>query len=77
MQSHAIKLIPGEWGSLRGSLSAPPILPLAQTLHHEVVHLVELPVGIPRPEIVPPATKHGRQFRDDLLYVLPALPLAR
>ena len=37
---------------------------------------MELPIGIPRPEIVPPAAKHGRQFCDDLLHILPALPLA-
>jgi hypothetical protein len=57
----------------RGPLSAPPILPLAQTLYHEVVHLIEFRVGIPRPEIVPPAANDGRQFRDDLLHILPAL----
>ena len=39
----------------RRSLPTPPKLPTAQALHHEVVHLVELPVGIPRPEIVPPS----------------------
>src|SRR5580704_10503226 len=47
----------------------------AAALNHEVVHLVELPVGIPRPEIIPPAAKYGCQFRDDLLHILPALPL--
>src|SRR5438552_879123 len=47
------------------ALSIPPILPPAQTLDHRIVHLVELPVGIPRPEIVPPAAKHGRRFRDN------------
>src|SRR6476646_2485317 len=25
-------------------------------------------------KVVPPATKHGIQFRDDLLHILPALP---
>ena len=76
VQTHPVELIAGEWSSLRWPLPAPPVLPAAQTLDHEVVHLVELPVGIPRPEIVPPAAKHGRQFRDDLLHFLPALPLA-
>src|SRR5450432_4880981 len=71
-----MKLIAGEWSPLRWPLPTPPVLPAAQALNHEVVHLVELPVGIPRPEIVPPAAKHGRQFRDDLLHFLPALPFA-
>ena len=52
------------------------MLPASQARHHKIVHLVELPVGVPRPEIVPPAARHGRQFRDDLLHFLPALPLA-
>src|SRR5690348_3116985 len=69
-----MELIAREWWPLRGSLSAPPDLPAAQTLHHKSVHLVELPVGIPRPEVVPPAAKHGCQFRDDLLHILPAVP---
>ena len=51
------------------------MLPASQARHHKIVHLVELPVGVPRPEIVPPAAKHGRQFRDDLLHFLPVLPL--
>jgi len=35
--------------------------------------LIEFPVGIPRPEIVPPAANDERQFRDGLLHILPAL----
>jgi hypothetical protein len=73
VQSHPIKLRAAKRWTPRGPLSAPPILPLAQTLYHEVVHLIEFPVGIPRPEIVPPAANDGRQFRDDLLHILPAL----
>src|ERR1035441_6189649 len=76
MQTHPVKLIAAERGSLREPLPAPPELPAAQTQEHEGVHFMELPVGIPAPEIVPPAAKHGRQFRDDLLHILPALPLA-
>src|SRR4051794_19355501 len=75
MQSHPVELIAGEWCSLRWPLPAPPVLPASQTLDYEVVHLVELPVGIPRPEIVPPAANHRSQFRDDLLHIFPALPL--
>jgi hypothetical protein len=52
-----LKPIGGKSGALRASLSAaPPILLLAATVPHEVVRLVELPVGIPRPKIVSPAT---------------------
>ena len=76
MQAHAIELIAGKRWALRGSLSAAPVLPLTQALHHKGIHLVELPVGVSRPEIVPPAAKYGGQFRDNLLHVLPALPLA-
>src|SRR5262249_60984107 len=73
---HTVKLISAERLSLGDSLPAPPELPAAQTRDHEGVHVMELPIGIPRPEIVPPAAKHGRQFCDDLLHILPALPLA-
>src|SRR6516165_10015245 len=66
----------GEWSPFRRPLPAPPILPATQARDHKRVHLVELPIGISRPEIVPPAAKHGRQFRNDLLDFLPALPLA-
>ena len=63
VQAHPVKLIAGEWSASRGSLPAPPVLPAAPTIHHNRVHLVELPEGIPRPELVPPAAKHGRQVR--------------
>ena len=53
----------------------PPILPAPQTLYHVAIQFVELPAGIPRPEIVPPGAKRGIQFRDNLLHILPALPL--
>src|SRR5437868_3686411 len=76
MQTHPVKLIAGKWRSLRGPLPAPPVLPATQTLHYEVVHFVELPVGVSRPKIVPPATKYGCQFRDELLHIFPALLLA-
>jgi hypothetical protein len=76
VQTHPVKLIPGELGSFLWPLPTPPVLPLAQALHHESVHLVERPIGIPRPEVVPLAAKHGRQFRDDLLHLFPALPVA-
>src|SRR5947209_7342664 len=67
----SVKLIAGKRWTLRGPLSAPPIMPLAEPLQYEVVHLVELPVGIPRPEVVSPATKNGRQFGDELLHIPP------
>src|ERR1700691_2199257 len=58
------------------AVAHPADTPASQARHHKIVHLVELPVGDPRPEIGPPAAKHGRQFGDDLLHFLPALPLA-
>jgi hypothetical protein len=38
MQTHPVKPIPGEPGPSRRSLAAPPVLPAAQALDHEVVH---------------------------------------
>jgi hypothetical protein len=37
VQSQPIKLIASKSGALRASLSAPPILPLAETVQHGVV----------------------------------------
>lgn len=70
-----MKLIASKRRTRRSSLPTPPELPAAQAANHKTIHLVELPVGIPRPEIVPPAAKLGRQYRNDLLHFLPALPL--
>ena len=64
-------LIASEWSALGWPLSASPVLPAPQTSHNVAVQLVELPVGIPRPEIVPQASKHGRQFRNKLLHIFP------
>ena len=41
---------------------------------HEVVHFEKLPRTGTCPKVVPPTTKHGIQFRDELLHILPALP---
>jgi hypothetical protein len=71
-----VKLSASKEGTLRGPLAATPKPPTAEATHHVVIHLIELPIGVPRPEIVPPAAKHGSQCRDDLLYIFPALPLA-
>src|SRR5665213_399684 len=60
-----------------GPLSAAPVLPAPRSPDREVVHFVELPVGIPRPKVIPPATKHGCRCCNDLLHVFPALPPAR
>ncbi len=49
----------GEWRSLGRPLPTPPKLPAAQAPHQEVVHLVELPAGVPRPEIVPQPRSTG------------------
>src|SRR5665213_3455904 len=76
MQSHSVELIASEWLSLRDPLSTPPVLPASQTPHHEVVHFVKFPVRIPWPEIIPPASKNGRRFRNNLLHVFPALSSA-
>ena len=73
MEAHAVKLLASKRWTLRGPLSPPPALPATKTQHHVGIHLIELPVGIARPEIVPPAAKHGSQFRDKLLHILPAL----
>jgi hypothetical protein len=77
MQTHTVQRIELEWLPFRRPLPTASILPPAQAPDNEVVHLVELSIGIPRPEIVPPAAKHERQFRDDLLHIFPAVPLAR
>ena len=76
MQAHAVKLLVGKGWTLRGPLSSPPALPASEFAHHVGIYPIELPVGVARPEVVPPAAKHGSQFRNDLLHILPALPLA-
>ena len=57
----------GKRWPFRRALPAAPVLPATQTPYHEAVHLVELPIGVPRPEIAPPTTKHGRQLRGQLI----------
>src|SRR6516162_3275329 len=74
MQPHPVELFAGPSLPLCRPLSTPPNLPAVQSLVNKSIQPVELPVGIPRPEVVAPAAKHGIQFRDDLLHVLPALP---
>lgn len=54
----------------------PPALPASEFAHHIGIHPIELPVGVARPEIVPPAAKYGSQCRNKLLHIFPALPLA-
>ena len=76
METHTIKLRAGKRWTLRGPLSAPPALPATKSQHHVGIHLIELPVGVARPEVVPPAAKDGSQFRNKLLHIFPALPLA-
>ncbi len=75
MQAQTVKLGAGEERTPGGPLPTPPILPATQARHYEGIHLIEHPVGIARPEI-PPAAKHGRQCRDKLLHLFPALLLA-
>src|SRR5271166_3360214 len=55
-------------------LTAAPVHPMRQPSVHITVALMELPVGVPRPEIVAPTSKNGIQCRNDLLHVLPAVP---
>src|SRR5215813_4788365 len=73
MKAHSGELGKGKWWSPRGSLPATPILPASKTLNHEVIHLVEFPIGIAGAEIVPPAAKYGIQVHEQLLHVFPAL----
>src|ERR1017187_8896376 len=56
------------------ALPAAPVPPAHKTREHILIELIELPIGIPRTEVVAPPSKHGCQLRDDLLHVLPALP---
>src|SRR6185369_16282301 len=56
------------------TLPASPVLPAHQTTKHVLIELIELPIGIPRTEVVAPPSKHGIQLRDNLLHILPALP---
>lgn len=76
MQTQAVQLLPGKRWTLRGPLCAPPVLPAAELAHHAGIHPIELPVGVARPEVITPAAKSGSQFRNQLLHILPALPLA-
>jgi hypothetical protein len=34
-------------------------MPTPQPLVYEAIHLIEFLIGIPRPEVISPATKHG------------------
>ncbi len=65
----------GKGWSPRGSLAAAPVLPAPKTLNDEVIQTVEFPIGITGTEIIPPATKYGIEFHDQLLHVFPALLL--
>src|SRR3990172_12576100 len=56
------------------SLPAAPVHPAREPRIHIAVELIELPFGVPRPEVVAPSPKNGIQRRDDLLHVLPAMP---
>jgi len=56
-EAHAIKLLASKKWTLGGPLSAPPALPAMKTFHHVGIHLIEVPVRIARPEMVPPAAK--------------------
>jgi len=76
MKAHSVELVMGKGWSRRGALAAAPMLPVAQTLHHEMIQAVEFPIGIARSEIIPPTAKYGIEFHDQLLHVFPALPLA-
>src|SRR6516225_3313266 len=75
MQAHAVKLLVGKGWTLRGPLASPPALPASEFAYHVGIHLIEFSVGVARPEVVPPAAKHGSQFRNKLLHIFPALPL--
>src|ERR1700691_2733472 len=55
-------------------LPAAPDHPVREPYIHIAVELIELPVGISRPEVVAPTSKNGIQCRDDLLHILPAVP---
>jgi hypothetical protein len=45
MEAHAVELLASERGTLRGTLSAPPMLPATETGHHVGIHPIKLPVG--------------------------------
>ena len=62
MEAHIVNLLASKGWALRGSLSASPILPASETLHHEGVHLIELSVGIAQPKIIPPDVGRGAVF---------------
>src|ERR1700686_4376370 len=55
-------------------LPASPTHPLSQPAVHVRVELIELQLRIPGAKVVAPPPKHGIQFGDDLLHILPALP---
>jgi hypothetical protein len=50
MQTHTVQRIELEWLPFRRPLPTASTLPPAQAPDNEVVHLVELSIGIPRPE---------------------------
>src|SRR5512140_1712767 len=54
-------------------LATAPIQPADQPSVHKVIRVVKLPAAGASPEVVPPTSQHGIQFRDDLLHILPAL----
>src|SRR5579862_515408 len=55
-------------------LSSAPSYPLGETPEHITIQLIELPFGIPRPEVVSPSPEHGIQRRNNLLHVFSAVP---
>src|SRR5579864_4768480 len=56
------------------ALPSPTTHPLGQSMIDIAIQLIELPFGVPRPEVVSPAPEHRIQRGDDLLHVFPAVP---
>src|SRR6202051_944829 len=56
------------------SLPRAPNYPVREPRPYTAVELIELPFGIPRPEVVAPSPEHGIQRCDNLLHILPAVP---
>src|SRR5712691_6936149 len=73
MQTHPDKTIVRPLLRPTRPLPSAPAHPSSQPLIDVRVELIELSFGIPRPKVVAPPPKHGIQFGDDLLHILPAL----
>jgi hypothetical protein len=71
IQIHRVELLLGPTLLPRHSLPAAPILPTFPARIDGAVQLVELPIGIAASKVIPPAAKHGIQFRDDLFTSFP------